>query len=142
MIYFEKPSSSPTSFYIVTLSNGQTVYEHNNLLAWKELVKYCNEKNLSITNFLVQDNTGNTIKMYRNHARFYFVIRSVAASLKGSGSFFEYKKGYGITAEHPGNLRKTYIRWYNNDDGKFLNTEVIPEIQEFYETDIGVRHGI
>ena len=140
MIQFEQPSSGPASFYILKLSDGSSVYEHNNLSAWKELRQYCQEKNLHIAEFFIQDNTGKIIKMYRNHARFYFVVRSIIASLKGG--LMEYKKGYGITAEHPGEVRKTYIRWYHNDNGHFLNTEVLQGIQDFHENDIGVPYGI
>jgi len=136
MINFEKPADSPTPYCVVELSNGQVIYESNEYTFWRELKNFCKKNgNLSVKKVsIIVGDKPNPIK--KNNARHYFIIRNGRMSLRRGVS--EIKKGYGVVCVHPGDIKKTYISWYNDDTGKFLYDEVLRGGSELYEKEIGI----
>jgi len=132
----EKPRSSPPSYWVVKLSNGEVFYESNEVNSWRVLHDYCTKNDLKIVELKVINSDGERV-VSRNHKKFYFVIRDVTAF--GNARLPTIvRKGYGVTCLHPGNLHRAYIQWYDDSNGKFVYTEVLRDVPSFYEKEIGI----
>lgn len=135
MINFKKPKDSPNPYCTVILSDNTEAYEHNSYSFWRELKKYCDEKKLTVKSVYIVYN-GQKKEYKKNHPVCYFIIYDGKFSLRG-GSVI--RKGYGIVCLHPGNIKRTYISWYDTSNGKFVYNEVLRGNNRVYEEEIGIQ---
>lgn len=135
MLRFELPKHKPEPYSMVKLSDGRILYETEGVAFWRALRSFCAENQLTIKEIVVVSN-GVETPIKRNNPKFYFMIREGAISIKGGGEN-SIKKGYGVICVHPGNIKRTYIEWYNNK-GKYIHREVLRDTQKFYEEEISI----
>ena len=134
MSIFTLQKNKPSPYCTVTLSDGSTAYESNGPIFWRTLKQFCTDNNLTVCNVTIIRNNGDKLPIKRNHPKYYFIVREGKIVIQGDCSV---KKGYGVVCLHPGNIKRTYIEWYN-ENGTHAHREVLRDTRTFYEKEIGI----